>query len=146
MISLEFTSGSDESSLMITDLTEDDSGSYECRIMVEQTVSVTHSLSVANMFSIHPDPPNSLVNVPLRQQNNYLHISILSYPINFIRGNSRFGCKTSDPDSEIEWTRDGGKFSSTNSYHFKGNYLEITDATIEVMYIFSYLLEMTEVL
>ena len=64
--------GSDESSLMITDLTEDDSGSYECRIMVEQTVSVTHSLTVANIFSIHPDPPNSLVNVPLRQHIQYL--------------------------------------------------------------------------
>ena len=57
---------------MITDLTEDDSGSYECRIMVEQTVSVTHSLTVANIFSIHPDPADSQVNVPLRYYQEYI--------------------------------------------------------------------------
>ena len=69
--------GSDESSLMITDLTEDDSGSYECRIMVEQTVSVAHSLTVANIFSIHPDPADSQVNVPLRYKKYILQFNLI---------------------------------------------------------------------
>ena len=102
----------DGSSLLIRDLIEDDSGQYECRIMVEKVVRVRHTLIVANIFSIYTDPAEAMVSVPLR-------------------GQTRFGCKTSGDKAEIQWTRDGGKFSSTGSYNQEGDEVELTNVTIE---------------
>ena len=100
--------------MKINDLQESDTGLYECKIMVEQQVTVTHSLTVANIFSIQSDPADALVHVPLR-------------------GQTRFGCKvTGANDADIEWTRDGGKFSTTDSYKFNGDYIQLTDVTIQV--------------
>ena len=65
-----------ESELTITSAQEDDSGEYQCRIMVEKVVRVRHTLIVANIFSIHTDPAEAMVSVPLR-------------------GQTRFRCKTS---------------------------------------------------
>ena len=114
--------GDDSSNMMIRDLEEADSGSYDCRIMVEEPVSVTHSLTVTRHFSIQADPVQAMVNVPLR-------------------GESRFGCKVTGGEAEIEWTRDGGKFSSSGSYEHRGDHVEIRDATIQVCYQnFEYLL------
>lgn len=102
----------DGSSLLISDLSEADSGQYECRIMVEKVVRVRHTLIVANIFSIHTDPAEAMVSVPLR-------------------GQTRFGCKTSGGQAEIQWTRDGGKFSSTGSYNHQGDQVELVNVTIE---------------
>ena len=102
----------DGSNLLIRDLIEDDSGQYECRIMVEKVVRVRHTLIVANIFSIYTDPAEAMVSVPLR-------------------GQTRFGCKTSGDGAEIQWTRDGGKFSSTGSYNHEGGEVELANVTIE---------------
>lgn len=102
----------DGSSLLISDLSEADSGQYECRIMVEKVVRVRHTLIVANIFSIHTDPAEAMVSVPLR-------------------GQTRFRCKTSGGEAEIQWTRDGGKFSSTGSYNHQGEEVELVNVTIE---------------
>ena len=106
-------SGKDGSSLVIKDLKESDSGTYDCRIMVEQQVTVSHTLTVTRQFSIQSDPTEAMVSVPLR-------------------GHTRFGCKVTGGQADIEWTRDGGKFSNTDSYEFRGDYIELRDATIHV--------------
>ena len=36
-----------------------------------------------------------------------------------------------DGQVEIEWNRDGGKFSSTNSYNYNGDYIDLSDVTIQ---------------
>ena len=41
-----------ESELSIASAQEEDSGEYQCRIMVETPLSVTHSLTVTNTFNI----------------------------------------------------------------------------------------------
>ena len=51
-----------------------------------------------------------------------------------LRGHTRFGCKVSGGQADIEWTRDGGKFSNTNSYEYKGDFIELRDATIHVRF------------
>jgi len=104
--------GEDGSSLVITDLTEEDSGQYECRIMVEKPVVVTHSLTVANIFAIHTEPAEAVVSVPLR-------------------GHTRLGCSTTGGQADIEWTRDGGKFSNNDSYNYQGDFLELADVTTQ---------------
>ena len=43
-------------SLVIKDTTTTDSGDYECRIMLSQTLSVTHSLLVTQAFSVQVSP------------------------------------------------------------------------------------------
>ena len=110
--------GEDGSSLVITDLTEEDSGQYECRIMVEKPVVVTHSLTVANIFAIHTEPAEAVVSVPLR-------------------GHTRLGCSTTGGQADIEWTRDGGKFSNNDSYNYQGDFLELADVTTQVQMQFA---------
>ena len=39
----------------MTDLVPTDSGSYECRIMVRETVSISHTLLVSQSFSVQVD-------------------------------------------------------------------------------------------
>ena len=58
--------------MKISAAVEEDSGSYECKIMVEQEVTVTHSLTVARIFTIQSDPADALVTVPLRGHTRYL--------------------------------------------------------------------------
>ena len=41
-----------ESALSISSAREEDSGQYQCRIMVETPLSVTHSLTVTRTFNI----------------------------------------------------------------------------------------------
>ena len=65
---------SDDNGLKIAGAVEDDSGSYECKIMVEQEVTVTHSLTVARIFTIQSDPADALVTVPLRGHTRYVFI------------------------------------------------------------------------
>ena len=52
----------------MTDVVPTDSGSYECRIMVRETVSITHTLLVSQSFSVQ-------VN---ENSRGFLHIHILS--------------------------------------------------------------------
>ena len=108
----------DGSSLVITDLTEEDSGQYECRIMVEKPVVVTHTLTVANIFAIHTVPTKAVVSVPLR-------------------GHTRLGCSTTGGEADIEWTRDGGKFSNNDNYNYQGDFLELADVTTQVQMQFA---------
>ena len=41
-----------ESALSLSSVREEDSGQYQCRIMVESPLSVTHSLTVSRTFNI----------------------------------------------------------------------------------------------
>ena len=90
-------SGDDNSVLSISSAREEDSGEYQCRIMVETPVSVTHSLTVTNTFSIQAEPSQAVVSVPLR-------------------GQTSLSCRTVGASPEIQWTRDGARFSRTESY------------------------------
>lgn len=89
-------SGEGDSVLTIASAREEDSGQYQCRIMVETAVSVSHSLTVTTSFSIQAEPSQAVVSVPLR-------------------GQTSLACRTVGAEAEIEWTRDGARFSGKPS-------------------------------
>ena len=105
-------SGDDNSVLSISSAREEDSGQYQCRIMVETPVSVTHSLTVTDTFSIQAEPSQAVVSVPLR-------------------GQTSLSCRTVGASAEIQWTRDGARFSRTESYRQTGSTVELENVTLE---------------
>jgi len=102
------------SSLVIMDTTPEDSGQYECRIMVRETVSISHTLIVTQSFSIQADPSEGVVMVPLR-------------------GSTHIGCKIvgdSGSKSGIVWSRDNNKFRD-GSYSFDGESIQLGNISLE---------------
>jgi len=106
--------GPGNSSLAILDSTPADSGQYECRIMVKQTVSITHTLMVTDTFSIQAKPSEGVVMVPMR-------------------GTTAIGCKIVGEvgvDTSIVWSRDSSKFRD-GTYSYEGDYVQLGNVTLE---------------
>ena len=101
-----------ESELSITSAREEDSGEYQCRIMVETPLSVTHSLTVTNAFNIQAEPSGAVVSVPLR-------------------GETTIACRTIGASAEISWTRDGAVFSGSEKYRQTGREVRLENVTIQ---------------
>ena len=105
---------SEASELVISSAREEDSGQYQCRIMVETPLSVTHSLTVSNTFNIQAEPSQAVVSVPLR-------------------GETSLACRTigAPGGTEIEWSRDGAVFSGSETYRQTGSSIQLVNVSIQ---------------
>ena len=108
--------GPGNTSLAIQSTSLSDSGEYECRIMVSQPLSVTHTLLVTSEFSLQTQPREGVVMAALRSDTT-------------------IGCRAigeQGGNTSIVWTREGERFRD-GSYSAEGDTitlesLEIKDA------------------
>ena len=93
-----------------------DSGEYECRIMVRQTLAITHTLLVSQSFSVQvgPSPP-----FPCFYPTNDQAIPVEGVARVELGGAVTFGCSVLGEAAELVWSRDGGKFRD-GSFSFTG--------------------------
>lgn len=88
-----FSLSDNNSSLVLKNSGPEDSGNYECRIMVKQVLSVKHSLRVTDTFTVKVDPNEGVLVVPQGR-------------------NATFSCKVSGDGlrESLTWTRDSSRF------------------------------------
>ena len=92
-----------------------DSGEYECRIMVRQTLAITHTLLVSQSFSVQVDPPFSCSCHTNRQAMPVEGVASVE-----LRGAVTFGCTVlGEAAGQLVWSRDGGKFRD-GSFSYTG--------------------------
>ncbi|XP_023324662.1 protein amalgam isoform X2 [Eurytemora carolleeae] len=108
-----FSLSEKNTSLVLVNSTTEDSGVYECRIMVKQSLSVQHRLQVTETFSIKSDPPEGVIMVP-------------------IHGATEFGCIVigGSNSSTLSWSRDNIRFRD-GSYSVSGSRLKLENVTLE---------------
>jgi len=99
-------------SLVLRNAGIDDSGTYACRIMMKESLTVAHNLTVADSLTIKSIPVEGVLSVPLN-------------------GGAEFGCTViGEAVSPISWSRDNTRFRD-GSYTLVGGAVSLVNVTLE---------------